>query len=281
MEKLFQDFLKEKRFLQNLSARTLRYYEWIFNRWQDYVGEFPNKQNIKEFIIKVQESGVSVFTANSYIRGMNAFFTWLHENDRTPEKLRIKKLKEPQRVLKLFSELQLRAFLTYRPKTFAQHRLHALTCVLIDTGCRIDELLSLKRESVDFDNLVILVKGKGDKERIVPISIECRKVLFRYFKMHSYELAFPIRGGDKWTYRTALEQFKDWCEELGITGVRCSFHTIRHTFASAYLRDGGNLIYLQRLLGHADLQSTQIYVNTQPSDLKLMHKKTSLVTKLR
>jgi dethiobiotin synthetase len=65
MQQYYDQFIKEKRFLDNLSERTLKYYGWVFNRWTDCVGEMPNKQNIKEFVIKIQESGVTVYTANS------------------------------------------------------------------------------------------------------------------------------------------------------------------------------------------------------------------------
>ncbi len=98
MQKYYDQFIKEKRFLDNLSKRTLKYYGWVFNRWTDYVGTMPDKQNIKEFVIKIQESGVTVYTANSYIRGINSFLSWLAENDHC-EPLKIKKLKEPEKVL--------------------------------------------------------------------------------------------------------------------------------------------------------------------------------------
>lgn len=80
MRGLFDQFLKEKRYLTGIAPRTVQYYEWVYNRWNDYVGEFPTRQNIKDFVIKVQESGFTVYTANSYIRGINSFLTWLYEN---------------------------------------------------------------------------------------------------------------------------------------------------------------------------------------------------------
>jgi integrase/recombinase XerD len=280
MQKLYDQFIKEKRFLENLSERTLKYYGWIFNRWDDYIGEMPDKQNIKDFVIKVQESGVSVYTANSYIRGMNSFLTWMAENDHC-ELFRIKKLKEPEKVLKLFTEAHLKALLAYKPKTFAQTRLYAMVCFALDTGSRVNEILTLKRDALDFDNLLATVNGKGSKERVVPISIEVRKILYKFVSAHSFELVFPSRDGDRLSYRTALQQFSDLCEMQGIKGVRTSWHTLRHTFASSYVRDGGNIIYLQKILGHSDISVTKIYVKPLPSDLGLMHRKTSLIKRLR
>ena len=64
----------------------------------------------------------------------------------------------------------------------------------IDTGCRIEELLTLKRVNVDFDSLVMKVSGKGKKERIVPFSIELRRHLYKLLKSHSFELVFCARS---------------------------------------------------------------------------------------
>ncbi len=156
-----------------------------------------------------------------------------------------------------------------------------MICFAIDTGCRIDEMLTLKRESLDLENLLTTVTGKGSKERVVPISIEVRKVLFKFVNSHKFDLVFPSREGNKLSYRTSLQQFTDLCNKLGIKGVRPSWHTIRHTMASAYVRDGGNIIYLSKILGHSDLSITKIYVKPLPSDLGLMHKRTSLVSRLK
>lgn len=280
LQKAFDQFIREKRFLTNVSPKTIKYYGFVFNIWKNYINEFPDKLNVKEFVIKVQESGVSPFTANSYIRGINSFLTWAYENELTDTHLKIKKIKEPDKILKLFSEKQLKAMLSYKGKTFAQKRLSAMMFLAIDTGCRIDELLTLRTDCVDFDNLLIKVVGKGNKERILPISIECRKVLFK-FLTHDDTYAFPSDEGGKLDYSTALKQFKKVCKQLGITGVRCSWHTIRHSFASSYVRDGGNVLYLQTLLGHTDLQTTKIYVKATTDDLSLMHKRTSLVSRLK
>lgn len=74
LDKLFKGFLREKQYLQNVSVNTVKYLGWVFNRWQALIGEFPNKQNTKEFVIELNESNLSRFTINSYIRGTNTFY---------------------------------------------------------------------------------------------------------------------------------------------------------------------------------------------------------------
>jgi integrase/recombinase XerD len=248
----FEAFLKEKRYLDNVAETTIKYYGYVFNRWMDYVGEEPTSENIKTFVMKVRESGVSIYTANSYIRGINAYLRWAGTG------LVIKKLKEPQKLLTLFTEKQLEVIVKTKGVKFAERRLHALCCLLIDTGARIDELLNLRKCDVDFDNLLIKVTGKGRKDRMIPISRECRAVLFRWCR-HEYDFVFPARG-HKWAYRSALDQFKRLCDKLGVDGARCSFHTFRHYFAVNYIRSGGDLYRLSKTLGHTDIQTTAIYL---------------------
>lgn len=110
MEQLFNQFLREKQYLVNTSPTTNKYYQWVFNRWKSLVGQFPDKQNVKEFVIKLTESGIAPSSINSYISGFNSFLTWLHENDHLPEPLRIKKIKVGQLAPKTFSEDQLKRF---------------------------------------------------------------------------------------------------------------------------------------------------------------------------
>lgn len=281
MDKLFEDFLKHKLYLENCSPRTVKYYRFCFMSWTRLVGSRPTKANCNQYIIALRESEISIYTLNSYLRGLNSFFTWLHENEHISEKVRMKPLKAPQRVLKVFSDSQIRLLLSFRPRTFHEHRLYAMVATALDCGTRIDELLTLRRENVDLENLLIKVIGKGNRERIIPFSQELRKTLYKFLKTHESSFVYPTLQGGKVYYRSALDQFKKLCKRLGISGVRLSWHTLRHTFATCYLRDGGNIIYLSRILGHSSVQTTQMYVQNNVEDLALIHVKTSLLSRLR
>ena len=67
--------------------------------------------------------------------------------------------------------------LSFKPATFPESRIYAVVVLLLDTGCRIDEVLGLTAESINLDALTVCVRGKGNKERTIPISVECRKIL--------------------------------------------------------------------------------------------------------
>ncbi|HEX7999258.1 MAG TPA: hypothetical protein VF528_12790 [Pyrinomonadaceae bacterium] len=65
MQQLYKQFLKEKQYLQNVSPRTIKYFGWVFNRWDALIGQSPDKQNVKEWVIRLTESGISPATINS------------------------------------------------------------------------------------------------------------------------------------------------------------------------------------------------------------------------
>ncbi len=279
MDKLFAQFCKEKEFLNGCSPRTIKFYKFCYMSWSRLVGSMPTKANCNGYVIALRESGISIFTINSYIRGLNSFFTWLAENEHCAA-VKMKPLKAPKSVVKTFTNEQIKRLLAFKPRTFHQHRLYAMLCLAIDTGTRINELVELRREQIDFDNLLLRVVGKGNKERIIPISLECRKVLYKFLQRHEFDFVFPTLHGGKVYYRSALTQFKTLCKKQGVFGVRLSWHTIRHSFATNYLREGGNLIYLSRVLGHSDVSTTQIYIRSQPEDLAMAHRRTSMLSRL-
>jgi integrase/recombinase XerD len=199
MKDLFATFLKEKQFLNGVSPKTIRSYRQAYNAYQRVlskvgtsplhnscipatsVEELPTKDTLKDFVIGMRESGLSPGACNVYIRSINSFLTWLHENGYVTEPLRLRQLPQPRKVIPVFTEAHVQALVRFRPKGQFEWRLYALVCLLIDTGARIDEVLTALVSNTDLDNLVVKVRGKGDKERLLPISIEMRKILRVYY----------------------------------------------------------------------------------------------------
>jgi integrase/recombinase XerD len=274
---LFDDFVKSRRYLKNVTAKTLVWYRTSFTTFQRLHHEPTyTKESLRAFVVTLRESGVSPISCNTYCRAINAYLRWLHEEGHADTLLRIAPLKTEQKVIATFTAADVRKFITYRPRTFGQHRLHALTLALLDTGLRIEEALTLTRERVDLDNLLLTVDGKGQKQRVVPMSLELRKVLYRWTQKHQFPLVFPTRGGGRLTQRNLLRDLKQWGRDVGIgSGVRVSFHTLRHTFAVNYIRNGGDVFRLQRILGHTGLEMTRRYVNLQTADLQTVHHRLS------
>ena len=159
---------------------------------------------------------------------------------------------------------QIKRLIAYKPKGVNQTRTHTAALLILDGGYRISELLGLPFDLCDFENLVVKVRGKGGKYRLVPLSIEMRKTLYRYASKHSApEIdVWKTRNGTSVTVRNFERDLKVIGRQVGITGVRFSPHTLRHTFAVSYLRNGGNLYYLSRLLGHSSVKTTEVYLHS-------------------
>lgn len=285
MDKEFELFLREKWFVQNVSNHTVEFYKRCFKALKKYssIKGLPdfNKTNLIEFVAATREKGVSAACCDAYIRGINPFLTWLYENEYTKEHLKIKRLRFQKRVMKTFSDAQVKAILNYKPKNFYETRLHTLLLLLLDCGIRINEALTLERSKVDLDNLLITVMGKGAKERMIPISLELRKVLFKYLRTHDFEMVFPSKYGSKLGYDNVRRDFNKLVEKLGIEGFDGCFHAFRRCFARNFVRSGGNLFYLQKMLGHTTLKMSREYVELEIEDVQKEQNRTSLLNRLR
>jgi integrase/recombinase XerD len=289
LKSLFDLFIKEKRFLENRSEETIKSYELVFWRYGKYsdATTLPTNELLSRFVMGMREGGLAATTCNISIRSFNSFLSWLHANGHIAN-LRLKKIKEPERVRKTLSDEKVKAVLNWKPETRAEHRLYALICVLADTGVRIKEAMTITNEGVDYDNLLITVIGKGNKQRIVPMSLELRKVLHRYSQKHKYsrfptELFFCSSTGTRLSYHNTYRDLGRVFKKCGITHADFDgyFHMWRRKFAKGYVRNGGNLFYLQKTLGHTNIATTKIYVDVEPEDLKAVHLKTSPLSRLK
>jgi integrase/recombinase XerD len=274
---VFSKFLEEKKYLNGVSEKTLSTYNSAYIAYKRIVGNLPpTKETTKEFILGLQKSGVSVCTVNCYARSFNSYLTWLYSEGHIKAPLKIRLLREQLRVFKTLTDDQVRSIINFKPATSGEKRLHTLLLFLIDTGCRIDEALTLRKSLVDFENLLVTLKGKGNKQRIIPFSIELRKVLYKYLSNHQFELVFCNKTGTKLLYDNTRRDFNKLMKKLRI---ECdgAFHTFRRTFARNFARNGGNVFYLQKFLGHSTLTMSRRYVELETKDLQLAHQ--SLLTR--
>jgi integrase/recombinase XerD len=272
----FEQFIKERQYITNVSDSTVEWYRQSL-KWLNI--ESPTEADIKAVVMRMRDSGLKPTGCNCRLRAIKAYVRWAGIDTTIP------KLKEPQQELPTFDSKDITRLMKWRPKSIPEHRLHLLISFLLDIGARIDEALSLRWVDVDFDNLLVLLHGKGGKDRRIPISLELRKRLFQYqrrvqLKVErdiSSDLVFGARGGTKQGRRNVLRDVKDLCRELGFEPPARTLHAFRHTFATNYLRRGGNVFLLQRALGHSSLEMTRRYAHLQTSDLSAVHEKLSLL----
>lgn len=215
---------------------------------------------------------LSAQTIKGDVQVIKGFLTWaLREevyavNEKTPGKLKLPKAEN--QVIETFTRDQIKRLLlacAHEYNRELQVRDQAILRTLLSTGIRASELCSLTLDHTVLtpNDPHLRVMGKGRKERQVPLGNDARQALYRY-------LTHWRRGRDPYVFHNRangrltpdgldqmLYRLRDWS---GITGVRCSAHTFRHTFALEYLRQGGDIYRLSHLLGHASVAVTEVYL---------------------
>jgi site-specific recombinase XerD len=277
---LFDRFLQERTYLKGVSPETLRYYKWVRRAFQAILAN-PTKQGMLDCVQKLLAEGVSAISVNTYLRGLKAYIRWLQAEGHTKEIFKVQFLTTEQKILATLTSDHIRSLISFKPRGVNEARAHMVALLILDGGYRISEVLGLMHEHCDLDNLVVKVRGKGNKHRLVPMSVDMRKVLYRYMVKHSGpgRLLFGTTRNTQVTVRNFERDFKAIGVKLGITGVRFSPHTLRHTMAVNYLRAGGNLYYLQRILGHSSITTTERYLRSLGiADIQKVHDGLSLLS---
>jgi integrase/recombinase XerD len=267
----FTEFIRERRYLHNVTPATLSWYENSF-RWLP--SESPSQHDLDEMVIRMREKGLKPTGCNCAFRAINAYLKW------SGSSLKIRPLKEPQVILPTFTEPQVKRLVGHKPKGVYPRRLHLLVLFLLDTGCRISEALGVRVRDIDFDNLLVTLDGKGRKQRVVPFSFELRRAMYRFCrdsKRTTEELLFASRNNTALGRRVVLRDVKLLCAELGFVPPARTLHAFRHTFAVNYLRRGGSVFHLQKVLGHSSLDMTRRYANLATADLQALHEGVSLL----
>jgi integrase/recombinase XerD len=178
-------------------------------------------------------------------------------------------LKEVDLLLKSISEEEIYEL---RDKTIFE--------LLYSCGLRISEAVELVILDVDFDNTIIKVKGKGSKERLVPMGDAAIRLLSKYIKNsrsqilgnRTSEFLFISKKGSNLNRKSVWRLLKSY---VGRTEIRKNItpHTLRHSFATHLLENGADLRSVQELLGHMDISTTQVYTHLARKKLKEIHKK--------
>ncbi|MEA3442693.1 MAG: tyrosine-type recombinase/integrase [Chloroflexota bacterium] len=239
---------------------------------------------------KAQRRGLSGHTINTYMRSIRAFWSWLVEEEiiEVNPFSRLKIPKPPKKVIATFSQYQIESLLSIMNNSPEGYRDMVIILTLLDTGLRVNELINLKMEHVWLEESIIKVLGKGNKERLVPIGKQIRKLLWRYISQYRPEPALPNldnlflnRDGRPLTKNRLDSLMKHYGKLAGLTGIRCSPHTLRHTFAINYLRNGGDVFSLQKILGHSSLEMTRRYCELADVDMRRAHAIASPVDNLK
>lgn len=291
LKDLFERFIRDRIYEKNITPKTERAHRQAWTSFSKNCKEIVetgqlNKDAVLGWLEALHKTSIRPTSINCYARSLNAFFKWLHDEGYVEGRVKIARLATAKEVVKTLPEENLRALLQFKPSTFAEKRIHALVLTVIDTGIRINEALTLLLPDLDLRNCRLKVLGKGRKERIVPFSPELRRNLLRYLdskEMNDLPLGrylFCTKRGGILRYDNTRRDYGHMCKKLDITQLG-SFHRMRHTFATAFVKSGGNILYLKDILGHSKLQTTQIYVHNDIETLGEAQLRGSILSNLK
>ncbi|MDV7339590.1 tyrosine-type recombinase/integrase [Terasakiella sp. A23] len=281
-----------EQFLQNcrrkeLSAHTLRAYERDLAKFQafclrrDVAVEALEASHIKDWVDDLQQAGLSASSRRRHLACVKVFCRWLEEEgviEVTPFHGLKLSIKLPKRLPRNIGQNHLKQVFGALDRTDPAHSMDRQTLrlaleLLIATGMRISELCNIKLEDIDFGACTIRVSGKGARERTAFIlSDELQGLLDFYLTRRdkipqvSARLLVTANGnGVRPDYiRRKLHQFT---KEIGLT-QRLTPHMFRHSAATLLLENGVDIRFVQRLLGHASLSTTEIYTHVSENSLK-------------
>jgi integrase/recombinase XerC/integrase/recombinase XerD len=231
-------------------------------------------------------------TIQTYHRHLRAFLNFcVDEGTLNQSPLRnVKPPRVPVEQIQPFSPEQVQALLNATARSEEKNRNRAILLLLVDSGMRVSEMCSLRVSDVDRTTGQIVVVGKGNKRRTVYTGATSRRALGRYLQVQrpnaTPEEALLHGDGDAGagvglTPNGVRLMMRRLGKNAGLTGVRVSPHTARHTFAVNFLRGGGNLFELQALMGHKSLAVLRRYVALAQTDLEQAHRRASPADRLR
>lgn len=273
------------------SPKTVTWYGEALHMFLDWLSEIGHPTNLgsvgemeaREFILWLQNRHcnghrVSVVTINNRVRALRAFFNWLYRKGYTREHLLedVRPPRLPEVMVETLSDKEIEPlFQVLDQSTVLGSRNGAILALLLDSGVRLSELTSLKLRDIHFEEQYVKVMGKGSKERIVPIGSTTQKALLHYLIHFRGEPAHP--GVEEFFltldgYSVSKNAVKSMLQRLGqAAGVpRLHPHLCRHTYATNFLLNGGNVLLLKQNLGHTTLTMVNRYVHLATSKAVLL-----------
>jgi len=262
------------------SPKTIKWYSDVLNlflRWLEsegistQLGEVGEAE-IRSFILHLQErkingKPISKHTVANRVRGLRGFYSWLAERRYTKENVfnNIRLPKTTQIVIEPLTPEEVKlVFSNINEDTALGARNTAIMALFLDTGLRLSEVVNLKQEDVHLDQRYVKVMGKGSKERIVPVGSSCQKALLHYYYHFRMETAHARVNSFFLTidgYSMATAAITSVMDRLAKkTGLkRLHPHLLRHTYATHFLLNGGDVFLLKQNLGHSTLAMVEHY----------------------
>jgi site-specific recombinase XerD len=252
--------LREICILKGFSKQTIKSYVYNVSRFLDFVERSRlnlSSDSVKGYLL-VQDVGIN--TSRLQYASISFFFREVLKNPFSFEQVPIKK--KEKRLPKVISKEKIRRMIELTENL--KHRL--VIKLFYSSGMRLQELINLKRKDIDFERGVLnVVRGKGNKDRVTLISDGLKLDLLKYYSNNIFKTEYVFEGRSGKYTRKSVQKVLDLAGRK--IGGKVTPHMLRHSFATHLLEAGVDIRHIQKLLGHSDLKTTEIYTHVSAKDL--------------
>jgi len=264
--RLFDMYCRAK----GLAQRTLETYQYSLSRLRRCLEEsgaeppLPTRHDLRAFCESMLGKGLARGTIRVRMRSVRVFANFLEREGmvETSPMVGVEIPRVPQSFPQVLTALEIQKLLrAAKTRTWYGTRNHAILATFLDTGLRLSELINLDAADVDLQSLSIRVRnGKGSKDRQVYIGRTLARALRRWAEVRPYGIGadayFSTRDGRRLDQRNVARIIERISARAKLEGKRIHPHLLRHTFATHFIKNGGDPFSLQRLLGHSDIKTT-------------------------
>jgi integrase/recombinase XerD len=261
----FLDFIASEMRLRNLSPRTIKAYCHAIEELYTYYNKSPkdiSNNEVKKYLLEKMDKGYSAQSISLILNSLNFLYREIYKN---PLDINIKHPKKALKIPILLTRKEIDSILN----SFANKKHRLLIALSYSAGLRVSEAVNLRITDIDLDECTLFVReGKGKKDRRTVISEKLIKDIQRLSAgKEDDEYLFDSQQGGAITTRTAQKIFGQALQRAQIT-KKATFHSLRHSFATHLLENGVDVRYVQELLGHANIRTTQRYTQLTNPALK-------------
>ena len=277
MIKEMEQYLEFCKYRKELNRNTLKAYRIDLEQYLSFIKkDFLLKARIEEYITELHKK-YKQKTVKRKIASIKAFYRYLEEEERLEgsnpfTKIRVK-FKETESLPRIIPRNDIERLLNYMYDVMKQsgqeatiYRDLSVIEMFFATGARVYEISNLKIQDIDLDNGIIKLFGKGSKERYVQIgSPEVLEVVKEYYRLNRQKIDksgffFVNRHGKRFSEQSIRRMIRKYSYQAGIS-IHITPHMFRHSVATYLLEEGVDIMYIQKILGHSSIKTTQIYLH--------------------
>ena len=275
--KEMEQYLEFCKYRKELNRNTLKAYRIDLEQYLSFIKkDFLLKTRIEEYITELHKK-YKQKTVKRKIASIKAFYRYLEEEERLEgsnpfTKIRVK-FKEIESLPRIIPRNDIERLLNHMYDVMKQsgqeatiYRDLSVIEMFFATGARVYEISNLKIQDIDLDNGIIKLFGKGSKERYVQIgSPEVLEVVKEYYRLNQQEIDksgffFVNRQGKRFSEQSIRRMIRKYSCQAGIS-IHITPHMFRHSVATYLLEEGVDIMYIQKILGHSSIKTTQIYLH--------------------